>query len=135
MSSQAPTALIASSRPQWRHRCAAQLLDHGCDVHTASSGFKGLDLLRKHIYEIIVVDDSFSDISPLEFCLTAQDLAANRPIMLVAGDELSKLEPFLNRRDVYLCGPLVEIADRLPQAVKAASQLRHRRHVEPTQSR
>jgi CheY-like chemotaxis protein len=125
MRTHTPTALIATAQPDWRRRCAGCLLDHGCDVHTASNGSRGLDLLRKHIYDIIVVDDSFTDIRPLEFSLTAQDLAPNVPITLVAGERLSKYQPILDRRDVFYSGPPDSVLERLESAVRAATH-RHR---------
>lgn len=121
MSAHVPTALVATSQAQWRRRCAERLLEHGCDIHTASNGFRGLDLLRKHIYDIIVVDDSFSDISPLEFSLTATELAPNVPLTLVAGHRIAKLQPILNRRDVYASGSRDEVLDRLGDAVRDAT--------------
>ncbi len=126
MGTHTPTALLATAQVDWRRRCAGRLLELGCDVHTAANGPRGFDLLRKHIYDIIVVDDSLADISPLEFSLTAQDLAPNLPVTLVAGSGLStKLQPILDRRDIYFWGSHDAVLERMAAAVQATTQRRH----------
>lgn len=122
MGAHVPTVLVAASQTEWRRRFSERLLDEGCDIHTASSGFRGLDLLRKHLYDIIVVDDSFSDISALEFSLTAADLAPNAPLTLVAGSRIAKMRPVLDRRAVYFSGPREAVLEQLSAAVRDASR-------------
>lgn len=120
MDAHVPTALVATSQREWRRRCAERLVGAGCDIHTASNGFRGLDLLRKHIYDIIVIDDSFDDISPLEFGLTATDLAPNMPLILVTADRIAQIQPILDRRNVYYAGSRDHVMKRLDDAIREA---------------
>jgi CheY-like chemotaxis protein len=53
-------------------------------VHTATTGFRALDDLRKHRYDIVVYDDSMPDVSVFELHLNIRDLAYNSPRELVA---------------------------------------------------
>lgn len=79
--------LLVSDDTRWRSACADICLARHCNVHTASSGFQGLDNLRKHRYDVVILDDSINDLSPFEFHLHLQDLTSNEPAVLVAGSE------------------------------------------------
>jgi CheY-like chemotaxis protein len=78
-----PTVLVASRNERWRASCLRRLVSTGCDIHTASDGFRAIDNLRKHRYEMVVFDDSLQDVSAIELHLTVEDITHNEPAELI----------------------------------------------------
>ncbi len=109
-----PTVLLASADAAWRMACSERLLNSGCDVHTAINGYRAMDDLRKHQYDLIVFDDSMPDFSILELHLNVCDLARNAPRQIIATvNGGQKVRERIRRgSDVELASPQ-EILDRL----------------------
>ncbi len=100
----AQTALSVSGDSRWQRRCAECLLAHGVDVHTVHRGRTAIDLMRKHTYDCIVIDDSLEDMGVLELSLYVPDLAANRPALFVTCPEADRYEKVLNRCNAIRAG-------------------------------
>jgi len=111
-------ALIATADKRWRDRFALAFMSQGCDIHTASDGFQALDLLLKHEYDFIVVDDSFSDVGPIEFSLNVRDLARNTPHMLVGGNGLARFRRVWRHCNVFFAGPKDHVLERISEAIE-----------------
>jgi len=115
-------ALIASADSRWQDACANEFASHGCDVHIVSRGFDALDLLRRHRYDIIAVDDSCPDMNAIELSLNATDLASNKPLTLV-GDETTTSKHASIRRvcTPFFIGSKQLVPARIHEAVHRAS--------------
>lgn len=117
-------ALVATENKPWRSAFVEALYDEGCDLHTASSGFEALDLLRKNTYDLILIDDSFSDVGVLELCLNLRDLVNEMPLVMVSGEDLGKYVPFWRRFGLFFVGRRTAVLRNVPNAVERA----RRRH-------
>lgn len=117
-------ALVAGENKPWRSAFVEALYDEGCDLHTASTGFEAIELIGKYAYDLIVIDDSFSDVGPLELCLNLRDLVNDMPIVLVAGEDLAKYVPFWRRFGLYFVGRRTAVLRNLPGAVERARRRR-----------
>lgn len=117
MNSNLKTLLLSGNR-EWRGRCVRELIFHDCDLHTASSGFDGLDLLRKHVYDIVLVDDTLHDMSAIEFVLNMVDIAGTSPLMAVAGEGLDRYEQVWSRCQVGCVGTRDAVARALPEMLR-----------------
>jgi len=109
-------ALVATGDLDWRERCTRALLGVGWDVHTASEGERVLDLLRRHRYDFIVVDESFSDMGLVEFSMNVRDIAPNRPMTLIGGANVARLQRLCRQCNIYFAGPLEEMLDVIRKA-------------------
>jgi len=112
--------LVAGENKPWLSAFVEALYDEGCDLHTASTGFETIELMRKHTYDMIVIDDSFTDVGPLELCLNLRDLVNEMPIVLVSGEDLAKYVPFWRRFGLYFVGRRTAVLRNLPGAVDRA---------------
>lgn len=117
MEKQNSKALVATADKGWREPCAWAFMGEGFDVHTASDWFQALDLVRKQEYDVIVVDDSFSEVGLIEFSLSIHDLAANQPRILVGGSDLSRFQRIWKHCHVYFAGPKGEVLQVLKQII------------------
>ena len=119
-----PRALIASAREEWRVSCAGKLLHAGFDVHTADTGLRAIDDLRKHRFAAVIMDDSLEDLSPFEMHLNVQDLAHNGPsefIALEQDDEKIRRRLQSNGKDILVGSP-DEVFSRLSSLAARESQ-------------
>lgn len=110
-------ALVATGDLNWRERCTRALLGVGWDVHTASEGEQVLDLLRRHRYDFVVVDESFSDMGLVEFSMNVRDIAPNRPMTLIGGSNVARLQRVCRHCNIYFAGPREEVLDVIRQAM------------------
>jgi len=117
MDNQNHKALVATADSGWLERCTRAFIGEGWNVHVASAGQEALDLLRKHLFDFVVVDESFSDMGLVEFSLNVRDIASNRPVTLVGGNNLSRLQRVWRRCDVYFAGPKDQVLDIIRQTV------------------
>lgn len=115
------TALVVAGDRAWGCQCVDRLLAAGCDVHTASDGLRGIDLLRKLRYDLIVVDDALGDVSPLEFTLNFRELTSNVPVYIVAGGCLDDLPELGRFCPVFFAGSRTEVLARFDAAVERAA--------------
>ncbi len=123
--------LLVSDDTRWRSACADICLARHCNVHTASTGFQGLDNLRKHRYDIVILDDTIDDLSAFEFHLHLQDLTSNDPAVLVAGSQIEaflKLNPDGDEKQLAL-GTHASILEQIPPAIHRIEK----NHVENAQ--
>ncbi len=98
-------ALVATTDYDWRVQCELALLQQGYAVHVASEGFQVLKMVGRHVYDFIVLDDSLSDVGPVELSLNVRDVAPNRPGMFVAGNNLDKFCRVWRLCNVFFVGP------------------------------
>ena len=120
MSLQPLRALVASENKPWRSVYVEALYDEGCDLHIASSGFEAIELIRKYTYDLIVVDDSFTDLGPLEFSLHLRDMVTEMPVVLVAGEDLARFVPFWRRFGLFFVGRRTAVLRNLSSGVERA---------------
>lgn len=92
----------------------------GIDVHTASRGRTAIDLLHKHTYEYIVVDDSLEDMSVLELSLYVPELAANQPVLMVACPDEALFKNVWNRCHAHIAGTRSRILQALTEYLSEA---------------
>ncbi len=116
------TALVVTGDRRWGCQCVDRLLAAGCDVHTASDGLRGIDLLRKQRYDLIVVDDALSDVSPLEFTLNLRELVPNAPVYIVAGDQVDRLPGPQRVCETFFAGVRTDALTCIEAAVEEAAR-------------
>jgi CheY-like chemotaxis protein len=121
MESSSLTALVVTGDRRWRGQCVDRLLTAGCDVHTASDGLRGINLLRKQIYDLVVVDDSLKDVSPLEFTLNLRELTANAPVYIIAGVHLENLPQLWRFCRIFFVGSPDDALARIDAAIERAT--------------
>lgn len=95
------------------------MLKRGWDVHTVSRGADALDMLRKRRYELIMVDDSVPDQSPLEFCLNATDIVPNAPTLMVASGNFTPVRAIWEKCRIAAAAPARQIVAKLPAIMDA----------------
>ena len=113
-------ALVACENKPWRSAFVEALYDEGCDLHTAASGFETLALIRTRAYDLIIIDDSFSDIGALELCLNLRDLVNELPLVLVSGEDQARHAPFWRRLGLFFVGRRTAVLRNVPNAVERA---------------
>ncbi|MBI2434982.1 MAG: response regulator [Candidatus Hydrogenedentes bacterium] len=113
-------ALVAGENKPWRSAFIEALYDEGCDLHTATSGFEALELLRKEPYSVVIIDDSLSDVGALELCLNLRDLVNEMPVVMVAGEDLAKYVPFWRRVGLFFVGRRTTVLRNVGHAVERA---------------
>lgn len=111
-------ALIVSANVHRRRRFAENLLHGSCDIHTVNRGFEAIDHVRKHAYDVVVVDDSLSDLGPLEFTLALRDMGrANTRIFVAAPEYRDKFKRLGAATNVEFIGAPDAVARRLAESV------------------
>jgi len=115
------TALIASGDPGWERRCAEFFLGSGIDVHTASRGQIAIDLMHKHTYDYIVVDDSLEDMSVLELSLYVPELATNDPVLVVACPDVALFKNVWKRCHAQIAGTRPRVLEALTECLGEVS--------------
>ena len=116
------TVLVATADADWQRQCEIVLVKRGCLVHTACDGFEALGMLCRHVYDCVVVDDSLSDVGPIELSLNVRDLAPNEPLMLVGGDDLTRFGRVWRLCNVYYAGPKAQVLEAIPAALEVSAQ-------------
>lgn len=111
-------ALIVSSKHDWRNTLIPKLIDPDWDLYIVSRANEGADLLTKKHFDLIVVDDSLRDMDPPEFCLAINDLVSNKPLVLVAGEEVERYQRLWKYCAVHMAGS----RDEVGRSVKTAMQ-------------
>ena len=97
--------LLATTDDAWRIKAATALLNNNVDVHTTRTASDCIDLLRKHPYQIVVIDDSLHDLNALEFSLTVREFCGDTPQILIAAPELEeKIQRFKRLAKVQFIG-------------------------------
>ncbi len=124
-------ALVASADKAWQDDCAARFAHSGCDVHIVAAGLDALDLLRRHQYDIIALDNSFPDMNAIEFTLNIKDLAVNGPLTLVGDEEMEKHRCIRRRCNAYFIGPKDCLPAHIYQAVLHLSQNSEKIEIDP----
>ncbi len=119
MSLQLHTALVACSHPQRKELYADTMLKRGWDVHTVSRGTDALEMLHKRRYQLIMMDDSVPDQSPLEFCLNATDIASNAPTLMVASGNFTPVQAIWEKCRIAAAAPARQIVKKLPAVMDA----------------
>lgn len=110
-------ALVATADLGWRERCARAFLGEGWDVHTTSEGEQVLNLLRRHMYDLVVVDESFSDMGLVEFSMNVRDIASNQPMTLIGGNNVSKFQHVWRHCNVFFAGPKDQVLEIIKQSM------------------
>ncbi|MEA3364386.1 MAG: hypothetical protein U9Q79_01990 [Candidatus Hydrogenedentes bacterium] len=85
------------------------------DIHTASRGRIAIDLMHKHTYDYIVVDDSLEDMSVLELSLYVPDLATNEPVLMVACPDVALFKDVWKRRHAQIAGTRPRVLEALTE--------------------
>ena len=116
------TALVVTGDRRWGGQCVDRLLAAGCDVHTASDGLRGINLLRKQIYDLVVVDDSLDDVSPLEFSLNLRELTPNTPVYIIAGIRLENAPQLWRYCRIFFVGSPDGALAQIDAAIERAAQ-------------
>lgn len=112
---------MVSEDDRWRSACADICLARRCNVHTASDGFQGLDNLRKHWYDVVILDDSMPDLSPFEFHLHLREIASNGPAVLVAGGGNANFARLDAASERVQTGSHASILEQIDPVVKEAA--------------
>ena len=120
MKPQSLRALVASSDQRWRAKYVNALLNAGCDVHTATDGFQGLNLLRCQVYDLVLMDDSVNDLEPVEFSFNVREVAANNPVLMVAGNDVGRFGRAWSRCNVFFAGAKPQVLNLIQKAVLCA---------------
>ena len=113
-------ALLATADDDWRVVFADELIGKGCDVHTASSGLEAIDLVRKHRYDLVVVDQSLDDDGEVELVFNLRDLSADMPIVVLSGAHVEQRQRIWQRCGVFFAGPRARAMRKMGEAVEAA---------------
>ena len=113
-------ALVASADGDWRTLFADTLMGRGCDVHTTSDGMEGVDLIHKHDYDIVVVDETLAQMSHVEFVLNVRDIASKMPVAIVTGKAVEKHAKLWQHCGVFFAGNRPAGARKIEEAVDAA---------------
>lgn len=97
-------------------------------ITTCTSGQKALDLVRDHVYDVILLDVMLPDISGLELCKQIRNLT-NTPIIFVTAcsSDFDKLIGFGIGGDDYITKPFnpLEIVARIQALLRRQNSLRH----------
>lgn len=113
-------ALVATADDDWRAIFANALLERACDVHTTSDGMEAIDLMRKHGYHILVIDEALGQMDQIEFVFNVCDIASNIPVTIVTGAAVQKREDVWQRCGVFFAGTRSAAARKIGEAVEAA---------------
>jgi DNA-binding NtrC family response regulator len=116
------TSLVTAGNPQWRKKYASILITQGFDVHTASGRGKATDLLRKHQYDVVIVDESIGEPELIEFALTLQDMKSPMPVTLIAENDNERHRKLWDRINVFFVGERSAVASRIGDAVSLARE-------------
>jgi DNA-binding NtrC family response regulator len=114
------TALIAARDIDWRNIYQDSLEQNGCVVFTTADGLEGMQLMREHQYDIVVVDESVAGAGQVEFVLSVRDLMNNSPVILVAGAEVRRFEKVWRQCQVYSAATRSATARKIGDAVNEA---------------
>jgi len=85
------TALVAASVARWRNAYTDACAEASCRVHAASSGFAAIECLKSRPYDFVIIDETLEDLSAFELKLYVNELAHNRPLVLLAGFDTADL--------------------------------------------
>jgi DNA-binding response OmpR family regulator len=107
------TALIACCHRRRKELYAQSALREGWDVHTVSRGIDALDLLHKRRYDLVVIDESIEDRSPLEFSLSVADIASNKPAIIVAANHFTPVKALRDKCRVIDAASTDELPGKL----------------------
>jgi len=114
--------LTVSEDDDWRSLFARALLEMGCEVHTASDGMEATDLVRKHSYDLLLVDREVGQMGQIEFILNVRDVAPRMPLVVVCGSKAGWQRAFWARCNVFSVSSRAEVAADLARAVETAGQ-------------
>jgi DNA-binding response OmpR family regulator len=114
------TALVAAEDRDWSNVYQDTLEQEGCVVFTTADGLEGMQLMKDHEYDILVVDESLVGAGPVEFILSARDLLNNSPVILVAGADVARFEKVWRRCNVYSASTRSATARKITEAVSEA---------------
>jgi CheY-like chemotaxis protein len=81
------TALVSSEDNRVLDAYSRFLFAQGDDVHTVSSGNQTLEMVRKHRYDLIIIDHPFEDMDLLELCLNLKEFVEPDTWILVSTGE------------------------------------------------
>jgi len=112
-------ALVVTAADDWSALFAGELIGKGCDVHTASEAAEAVDLLRKHQYDLMVVDQDVGGMDVVEFVLTVRDIASGEPVLLVSDVPTANKQKVWDRCGVFVAGTRAVVAKRLGEAIAA----------------
>ncbi len=118
MNGNAHIALIACCHQKRKEQYTKSALNEGWDVHTVSRGTDAFDLLHKRRYDLIVMDESIDDQSPVEFSLSAADIATNHPAIVVAAKRFTPVKALWDECRVIHAAPFEDIAAKLPDLLE-----------------
>jgi DNA-binding response OmpR family regulator len=96
--------VVAKDRP-WIERLSGLLVELGFDVHTASDESRSKDLIRKHTYELVFLDQSVGEAEVIELLFYYRDFASPAPPIHVSGNHTHKYTDVFRRLGVYIAGP------------------------------
>jgi len=105
------------------------LVQEGCDAVAATEAFDALALLRRHQFDLVIVDESLHNMLPLEFTLTLRDMRVHQPIAIVASPSQQRtFQRLASHLRTEFVGSLEEAMHYIPEAVRLAeSRTRHAR--------
>lgn len=113
------TALLASANGSWRERCAVLMINAGWNVHVTSDGRHAVELIHKHEYDIVVVDNTLTGIEPVEFTLIVTQIASNHPSIYLACEDLPSNKQFWRKCNIAFGGPKDQTLERVKAAAHA----------------
>jgi CheY-like chemotaxis protein len=114
------TALVAARDSDWRNIYQDALEQQGCVVFPTPDGLEGMQLMKEHQYDIVVVDESLAEAGQVEFVLSVRDLMTNGPVILVAGASMARFVKVWQQCNVYSADSRSATVRRIADAVNEA---------------
>lgn len=113
-------ALVATGNDDWEAMFAEGLIQNGCDVHTSSHCLEAIDLLRKHRYDVVLVDEDLEDGNQVEFLFNLRDMVPSMPVVLASGSSAHKRQKLWRLCNVFFAGSRTRVAGKIAEAVHKA---------------
>lgn len=113
-----PRVLVVTSDERWRDSCTQAFRAEGCEVNTVPGGLQALDVLQRNLFDIVVTDDSYSNMGPIEFLFNVRDLASNEPFILLGGNGLERFEDVWRRCNVFFTGSKDRLLSAIPDSIE-----------------
>lgn len=114
-------ALVLAGDEEWQETFALALQRPGWSVLRARNALRGLDLVRSHHVDLVLVDESLNGMQQMEFLLNLIDVSRRRPVMLLAGRNLERFRHIWSSIGVFAAGPRPTILKEIDRAPDVAA--------------
>jgi len=124
MSASAPKILVVEDEPPIRRFLRTSLSAHGYQTVEAASGAEALDLMKKNVFDLVMLDLGLPEIDGFELIRSLREGGSDVPIVVLSSrtDEAGKVRALDLGADDYVTKPFG--VDELLARMRAA--LRHR---------